>query len=255
MQDFPDFESYLQDQGQSSHTRKRNVRSGIGPVPEFDRAATVTLEIEVLKETYDEILDAILANEWEREEGLRTVLLTGLGYLDAQLNANRSNKQAIANGEGDSIESMRMDPTTKELAAYHSMYSVMKFKAYKLYKANQTLEFNISGLRETERMWEGWADRMRREHSSLQAECIRLRSLMSEFKLDWDHAPVGELEVTGLVEEPAITTPLLPRALSDFFDEPLHEQPLDELLIEIPLEPSSAKPSLWDRFKNFLRGK
>lgn len=241
MQDFSDFDSSLRDQ--SSQAQKRNPRSGTEPIPEFDRAVTVMLEIEVLKETYDEILGAIIANEWEREEGLRTVLLSGLGYLDAKLNLDGINRQAILDGESEAAG--RVDSMIKELAAYHSMYSVMKFKAFKLYKTNQALEFNIAGLRETERMWEGWADRMRREHTALQGECIRLRALMSEFKLDWDQPTAGMFDVAPQPEEPAITTPLLARILPDG---------VGETLVVPPYEPMRSKPSMWERFRSFLRG-
>lgn len=248
MQDFPEFDNYLQDQ--STHAHKRVPRPGVERIPEFDRTATVTLEIEVLKETYDKLLNAIVANEWEREEGMRTVLLTGLGYLDTESNVTEQNRHVTSEGEVELDK--QANPIARELAAYHSMYSVMKFKAYKLYKANQTLEFNIAGLRETERMWEGWANRMRHEHTSLQAECIRLRSLMSEFKLDWDHAPVNIAEITAQmdIDQSAITTPLLPHIIPDYSPE----EPQAELPLPPPPPLTAQKPSLWGRFKNFLRG-
>jgi hypothetical protein len=75
----------------------------------------------------------------------------------------------------------RVDSLVQDLASYHSMYAVMKFKAFKMYKLNQTLEFNVAGLRATERMWEEWAERMRKEQSELRTEVLRLRSVMSEF--------------------------------------------------------------------------
>jgi hypothetical protein len=50
----------------------------------FDDAEIVTLEIRVLKETYDDILATIERNGWEPDEGLRILLTLGLGYAQGQ---------------------------------------------------------------------------------------------------------------------------------------------------------------------------
>ena len=241
MQDLPDIDNFLQDPG--NHPDRRKPRSGIEPIPEFDRAETVTLEIEVLQETYDKLLEAIVANEWEREEGLRTVLFTGLGFLDGKLALDEINRGSVEGGEAGA---QRIDDMIRDLAAYHSMYSVMKFKAFKLYKINQALEFNVSGLRATERMWEGWADRMRRQHSELQAECIRLRSLMSEFDLEWDKQR-PTIEHAGSVEtHETITTPLQLRRLLPELPAPETQEQQNIVTLR--------KPTLFERLKAFLRG-
>ncbi len=244
MQDLPDFDNFLQDPG--NHHDRRKHRSGIDPIPEFDRAETVTLEIEVLQETYDQLLAAIISNEWEREEGLRTILFTGLGFLDGKLAFDEINRGSVEGGEAGA---KRIDDMIRDLAAYHSMYSVMKFKAFKLYKINQALEFNVSGLRATERMWEGWADRMRRQHAELQAECIRLRSLMSEFDLEWDKPAPEILRLSPVEPEQTITTPLQLRSV-------LSSQPQPRL-DDVPEHSGNApehKRTLWERLKAFLSG-
>jgi hypothetical protein len=96
-----------------------------------------------------------------------------------------------------------------ELASYHSMYSVLKFKAFKLYKMNQSLDFNNSGLRAQEELWHEWAARMRRDKEELQAEVVRLRSLLSEFMLDWDSAGGPPLPpgLTAAVKAPEVDQP------------------------------------------------
>jgi hypothetical protein len=176
--DNPRFDSASHTNGKGEGRARR-----LEKIPALDAADSVELQIEVLKESHEQLLKVIEANEWSDDEGLRTVLLTGLGYLNTQLQLEQVNRLAAA---GDPEAAKQMDAMVRELAAYHSMYSVMKFKAFKLYKVNQVLEFNVSGLRATEQMWEGWADRMRRQHAEQQAELLRLRSLMSEFKIDWD---------------------------------------------------------------------
>ena len=236
MQDLPDFENLGINSG--SPMREYRPRPGLEPIPAFDVATAVTLQIDVLRETYDEIMRVILDNEWEREEGLRIVLLSGLGYLDAKERLEHLSPSSVA---GDVESARHLDTLVNDLASYHQQYSVMKFKAFKLYKVNQVLEFNISGLRETERMWEAWAARMRKQHSELQTEVIRLRSLMSEFRLDWDAPLSREVEV-GLAPVQPETEP-----------ETEVEQPSRVLEQEPPILMYCEKRlTLWERIKRFF---
>ncbi|MFL5732115.1 MAG: hypothetical protein ACJ78Q_02845 [Chloroflexia bacterium] len=176
MSEFREFETPQREPEQ--RTPPVRVRPGLEPIPILDAADTINVEIEILKESYDEILRVIRDNEWDVDEGLRTLLLTGLGYQDGRLR--------LGGIESDGVDgkAARVDRLANDLAAYHSMYSVMKYKAFKLYKVNQVLDFNNSGLRAAERMWEGWAEVMRRQHADLQAEVERLRARLSEFEID-----------------------------------------------------------------------
>lgn len=160
-----------------------NWRPGLEPIPLFEAARTVKLEVEILEENYRELLALMRTNEWTSDEGLRTVFLAGLGFEMAKWHLDTIGALAHRN---DPALLERVDTMVNELASYHSMYSVLKFKSFKLYKLNQVLEFNNSGLRAQEELWHEWAARMRRDKEELQAELIRLRSLLSEFKLDWD---------------------------------------------------------------------
>jgi len=216
--------------GENDDRRPRRVEK----IPVLDEADSATVQIDLLKEHYQELLTVIEANEWAEDEGFRTVLLSGLGYLSAKAKLDEVNRLATS---GDPEAAKKMETMVKELAAYHSMYSVMKFKAFKLYKVNQVLEFNVSGLRATERMWEGWADRMRRQHAEQQSELLRLRSLMSEFKLDWDPA-ASEGPIRDAEPEPA-------------------QEPLEEVATQgQPQSPASVTPlSFWGRLKWLLTGK
>jgi len=239
MQDLPDFENLGYNSG--SPMREYHPRQGLDPIPAFDVASSVTVQIDMLRETYDEVMRVIINNEWEREEGLRNVLLSGLGYLDAKERFGSLN-DAAARAGGESAN--RLDNLVNDLASYHQQYSVMKFKAFKLYKVNQVLEFNISGLRETERIWEAWAARMRKQHSELQTEVIRLRSLMSEFKLDWDAPLSHEVEVgllPGDIAEPGV-------APSPPAPPPVLEAPI------LMYREDSPPRSLWERIKRLFMG-
>src|SRR5438105_13362076 len=78
----------------------RGHRRGLEPIPMFEEAESASIEMEILRESYDEILKIIAENGWEFEEGLRTLLLTGLGYQDSKLRLEKVN-QAALNGEAN----------------------------------------------------------------------------------------------------------------------------------------------------------
>jgi hypothetical protein len=234
MHDIPDPENFLHDA--QNFAANGNSSRRLESIPALDEADSVTLQIEILKETYEEILQAVANNEWEHDEGLRTVLLTGLGYLDGKLRLEQIEASRGLGAQADE----RVNRLANDLAAYHSMYSVMKYKAFKLYKVNQVQEFNISGLRATERMWEGWADRMRRQHADLQAEVLRLRALMSEFKIDWDPAQSPAVATTLLLAQQAAAPPPEPEPLPELED-------VDEL------DPEPPSLTLWQRLVRYFR--
>ncbi len=162
--------------GDFSSRPSKSARPRVEPIPVLDASEQVTVQIDLLREHYEAIRRLCQANGWKEQEGLLTVLMSGMGYLDATLQVESINRIEEA-GE----LARRVNSLVQDLASYHSMYAVMKFKAFKMYKLNQTLEFNVAGLRATERMWEEWAERMRKEQAELRAEVLRLRSVMSEF--------------------------------------------------------------------------
>jgi hypothetical protein len=164
--------------GEATYGEHRSQReSVIEPVPVLDSASVRTFEVEVLEESYWELESVLRENEWEHDEGLRTVFMTGLGYLLARLRLERLER---AEGANVALATEHLNAIINDLATYHSMYSVMKYKAFKLYKLNQVLGFNNSGLRATEEMWQGWANRMRAQQLALQEEIKRLRTLLDE---------------------------------------------------------------------------
>jgi len=94
----------------------------------------------------------------------------------------------------------------------HSMYAVMKYRAYTLSEAKQALEFNVTGLEtenrwSTSRLWQFRADeeRMQKELDALRGENERLRQRLAGFE-----APGGE------PASPQPRRPLLARVLGVF---------------------------------------
>lgn len=212
-------------------------KSALERIPVLDAAACITVSTEILKESYEEILAVAAASGYGEEDAVRIVLLSGLGYETGRLNLDALNQAA---NHGTELSSARIDSIVNDLAAYHSMYSVLKYKAFKLYKQNQRLEFNNAGLRAQENMWNEWAERMRRERDALGDEVLRLRALLSEFSLDWDAAggpplPKGLLEAASLTEERPSAPVEEPEAVAQTEPDPL------------------TRPSFWQRLRRFFK--
>ena len=211
-------------------------RSLADPMPILEGAEPVRVEIDLLKESYDRILELLRQEELDQDEGLRTVLLSGLGYMDASLKLAQINR-AVASG--DETEAKRIEGLVQDLASYHTMYSVLKYRTFKLYKLSQKLELNVAGLRAAEEMWAEWAERMRAERTQMQAEIIKLRALITEFNIDVE-LPPSSVRRFEPVETPELQATGEPDALNDTISD-----------IDVVDPPSRL--SLWVRIRKFFR--
>lgn len=235
----------------------RPSRPRVEPIPVLDAAEQVTVQVDLLREHYDAIRKLCQANGWTEQEGLLTVLLSGIGYLDATLQL-----ESINRSDDSSELARRVDSLVQDLASYHSMYAVMKFKAFKMYKVNQTLEFNVAGLRATERMWEEWAERMRKEQADLRTEVLRLRAAMSEFDVR-TRTSDGSTEVRKFDEVlpfivPALQQPSAPGEHSRAPEQGQHARPADETshsadTVRLRPAPQVARPGIWARMMKQCR--
>lgn len=126
----------------------------------FADAEKVSLEIEVLKETYDDIQATIERNGWEQDEGPRILLTLGLGYAKGQLVI-----------EAD--EEARADLADR-LTNLESLAAVMKFRTFNFMQDNQTLEMRMGALHNSVIGLEGVLHRLRPERDALKAEVDRL---------------------------------------------------------------------------------
>ncbi len=128
----------------------------------FSEAQIVTLEIKILKETYEEILKVIQRNGWEIEEGLRILLTLGSGYAQGRyfLEAEDEQQHRLA----------------ERLADLESVAAVMKFRAFTFMRDNQVLEMRSAALQNSVTGLEAVVQRLRLECEDLRAELERLRS-------------------------------------------------------------------------------
>lgn len=128
----------------------------------FEDAETVTLEIEVLKETYNDILAAIERNGWEPEEGLLTLLTLGLGYTQGEhlLYADDEERSRLI----------------ERLLNLESVAAVMKFRTFNFMCDNQVMEMRMGALQNTILGLRGLVERLRSENEALRQEIGRLRT-------------------------------------------------------------------------------
>jgi hypothetical protein len=149
----------------------------------FAGAEKVKLEIEVLKETYDEIQAAIERNGWEAEEGPRILLTLGLGVTQGQ--------QLIeADDETRAYLSDRLTHMASELA-------VMKFRTFSFMRDNQTLEMRMGALRNSVTGLEGAVQRLRPERDAFKEEVEQLRLELAACRERLAQAESGQREPTS----------------------------------------------------------
>jgi len=128
----------------------------------FQGAEIVSLEIKVLKETYQDMLPVIQRNGWEVEEGLRILLTLGLGYAQG--------KRLL---EADDKERARL---ADRLINLESATAAMKFRTFSFMKDNQVLEMRMGALRTSVVGLEAVIQRIRPERDAFKEEVDRLRA-------------------------------------------------------------------------------
>jgi FtsZ-binding cell division protein ZapB len=156
----------------------------------FAGAEKVKLEIEVLKETYDEIQAASERNGWQPEEGPRILLTLGLGVAQGQ-------RLIEADDETRAFLADRLTHMESELA-------VMKFRTYSFMQDNQTLEMRMGALRNAVTGLEGVVQRLRPERDALKEEVEQLRTDLAACRERLAQSESGQpepisLEPTGLL--------------------------------------------------------
>jgi chromosome segregation ATPase len=131
----------------------------------------VALRIPVLEETYEQLRQLITEQDWDEEEGLRTVLAAGLGFLRV-----RALEQARGEGRLDEQQyRSELSALSAAVAEWQAQYAVMKFRAYQFQEKARTLEMRVAGLRGEDRFREAWMLRARDRLEQLEAEYEQLK--------------------------------------------------------------------------------
>lgn len=134
------------------------------------------VRVPLIGEMRQELEALIQRKEWEWQEGLVTVLATGISQLSAQdrAEAPASSEMSVKAGAAT------LDPVTQELAYYHSMYSAMKFRAFSLLEKLKVLEMREAALKGKLDLDAKWAEAERTQVEALQAENAQLKHQVAE---------------------------------------------------------------------------
>jgi hypothetical protein len=148
--------------------------------PAFVGVSATEISVPLLLEEVEKARELIEANNWG-EEGYHIIFSNGLAYLRGE-----ARLQTIAANGAPAGELERI---TRELIDMHSQYAVMKFRAFMLDQARQTMEMNITGLK-AENRWDGVRLRQFREdeermgarikYLEAETEALRMRIAILE---------------------------------------------------------------------------
>ncbi len=128
----------------------------------------VTFEITVESETAREIERVIAENGWERAEGLRLLLGSGLGYV-------RGEKilQAVESG---AMTAQDLQTVVSRMMETESRLAVLRFRAFELEQANQNWELSTGAIQNERIGLRGVVKRLREEIAALKMENEQLRA-------------------------------------------------------------------------------
>jgi hypothetical protein len=103
----------------------------------LDGLQMIHIELDLLKDQWDELKNEFQTNEWPDEEGLRFVLAAGLRAIQNQKTAETLvNDQTNLAAELERLQTERM--------YLDGRYAVMKFRAYQFMQACKTLEWKLN---------------------------------------------------------------------------------------------------------------
>ena len=136
--------------------------------PDEGPLSTVIVQVAVLSDLLEKLRRLAAENGWSEEEALRIALANGVHYLLGE--------KRLASAPADEA-SLRAEVArlTEELMDMHSMYAVMKFRAFTLEQEKQVLEFRVTGLEGENRMSAWRLAKFRKDEEALRAELRRLQ--------------------------------------------------------------------------------
>jgi hypothetical protein len=129
-------------------------------------------------------------NGWERAEGLRLILGSGLGYLKGE-----KTLQAVAAG---TMTAEDLQKLISRMMETESRLAVLHFRAFELERANQNWELSTGAIQNESVGLRELAWRLREEIAALKAENERLRVQMTAQETSAKpQTPAPELHVHG----------------------------------------------------------
>jgi DNA repair exonuclease SbcCD ATPase subunit len=141
----------------------------------FEGVSPTSIQVPVLQEVANQARKLAEENGWSEEDAFQILFAHGLYYL-----LGEQRLQGSDGHEADAVAEVKR--LTAELMDMQSKYAVMKFRAYTLNEAKQSLEFNLVGL-ETENRWSGERlKKFREDEELLKAKLSRVNEEIEQLR-------------------------------------------------------------------------
>jgi hypothetical protein len=101
-----------------------------------------TVQLEILEETYRQIMSLAESNGWSEADALRIVFDSGLAFLTGEASVSRIQRSDLPQEVLDDL-----NRTVRQLLEESSRYASLKFKAYRMSQDNEALSMREAGLR------------------------------------------------------------------------------------------------------------
>ena len=163
-----------------------------------DGLETRTVTLEVLEETYQEVLTVARENGWSENEAPLVILANGLAYL-----RGRQQIAELARNGADEHVLEELNKTVRQLMQESSRYAVLKFKAFRMSQDNEALEMHESALNAENLMLRNRIEEFREDEERLKTRIADLEEQLEVLRLQLQPSP----------EEPA-TRPSAPSVVT-----------------------------------------
>lgn len=150
----------------------------------------VTFEVTVEGETARKIEHVIAENGWERADGLRLILGSGLGYIKGD--------QILKAIESGAMTAEDLQRLVSRMVETESRLAVLRFRAFEMEKANQAWELSTGAIQNDRIGLRGVVHRLREEIAALKAENKQLcAQLPAQEASATPQAPAPEPQIQG----------------------------------------------------------
>lgn len=138
--------------------------------PQLPDAQARRLTLRVAPQTYDDLAELIGVRGWQWEDGLRTILAAGLGYL----RANCLPEEPPSGMPQDAAA------LTARLVQAESQLAAMRYRLFEVQQANSDWEISSGAVYRENVGLKNLTQRHREEIRRLQAETARLRDALAQ---------------------------------------------------------------------------
>jgi len=168
----------------------------------FDGAQQVTIEVTLMRDTWESILEECEKHAWKQNEGLIVLLTTGMAFLRVQ-------RALSVGGDVAGLRDEDVRRLLNRLVEIESRFAAIKNFAFDMMRDHRVMETQHVAIERTAVGYERLAARLREENLALRAENDGLKQRLESS---------GAAEREELAAEPVVERSLWQRALRALAD-------------------------------------